>query len=233
MEAVGDNAGVVLKGAQSTFEFALKLVQFGTLGLGFLIIVLVFLLFVFHLLFRKEFSSSTLKMYFAFMGLGVFSLAVGFGTLVLEKLYPPNLNIAVAFSPKFETIGIPVPEIRYGGSVYVQGQAFSVRDDAVIMIQVDDTIDNYRKLQEERLKAIQFATKLADDVSFSITKATESLATQQSSIESAASIVADVPPENPADFGETLTSIKQANGDALGQLNMLERTMQKEIMAIR
>lgn len=233
MEALGEEADIVLKGAQSTFEFALKLVQFGTLGLGFLIIVLIFLLFVFHLLFGKEFSPSTLKMYFAFMGLGVVSMAVGFGTLVLEKLYPPNLNIAVAFSPKFETIGIPVPEIRYGGSVYVQGQAFSVRNDAVIMIQVDDTIDNYRKLQEERLKAIQFANKLAEDVSFSITKATGSLATQQTNIESAASILAEAPPNSPPDIDDTFISIKQANGDALEQLNILERTVRHEMMAIQ
>jgi len=133
--------------AAQTLDFALKALQFGALGLGALVVVLTFFIIAIHAMMSRPIPDGSKNIYFYFMLLGAFSTAIAFVGLIAEKILPSRANVAVAFSPNFQTLNIPTPEIRYGSEHHLENHAFLIHDSGTIIITVDATFDAYRKLQ--------------------------------------------------------------------------------------
>ncbi|MBB3964132.1 hypothetical protein [Rhizobium metallidurans] len=215
-----------------TLDFALKVLQLGALGLGGLVIVLSFLIILVRTTMGGQITDAQRAVFNSFMLLGAFSMTIAFACLLGEKYIPSRANVSLAFSPRFQTIGVPVPVIKYGEATYEENRSFLIHDTGTIIVSVDDTFDKYKQLQEaksiaENKAAAAAAVIKATDVKIGSTMQT--ISDQQQKIQEIVGavkpeVVAKLPPNVPENF----KAITKSNSSSIEQLGNIRESLQSK-----
>jgi hypothetical protein len=141
-------------------EFVIKAVQLGFLGFGALVFVMVFVI----LIRNEKPDASTARLRSRFLTIGfiafLFAGAVQLVTpFVTPKPVVGTYKVSVAFSPKLSTAQLPEPTMMVlpMNTPVTQDKPFSLAQDAVLTVQIDDIIK-----QAQGLKATAQALSAAN-----------------------------------------------------------------------
>jgi hypothetical protein len=217
---------------EQTLDFALKVLQLGALGLGGLVIVLAFLMILVRTTMGGTIPETQRAIFNSFMLLGAFSMTIAFVCLLGEKYIPSRANVSLAFSPKFQTIGVPVPVIKYGEATYEENHSFLIHDTGTIIVTVDDTFDKYKQLQEAKNVAEKKAAAAAAVIKatdFKIGSTLQTISDQQQKIQDIVGavkpeVVAKLPPSVP----ESFEAITKSNSSSIEQLGSIRETLKSK-----
>jgi hypothetical protein len=217
---------------EQTLDFALKALQLGALGLGGLVIVLTFLIILVRTTMGGPIPESQRSTFNSFMLLGAFSMTVAFISLIAEKYIPSRANIALAFSPKFQTIGLPPPAIKYGEASYSENHSFLIYDAGTIIVTVDDTFDAYKQLQtakDEAIKKADAATQVIKATDVKIGSTIKTISDQQQKIQE---IVGAVGPDDvaklPAGVPASFDAITKSTSSSIKQLGNIREQLKSK-----
>jgi len=143
------------------FDTVVKLVNIGFAGVG-----VVVLLFVFIILMQgKPADTGTQHLRQRFLSLGMaFAFFCGLLSVVTPLLAPKQViakpaNMLLSFSPRFESEGLPAPDITLpDGQMVPPGKTFEARDGQVL-VSVDDALKNVAALKQTALTLADTASK--------------------------------------------------------------------------
>ena len=143
------------------FDTVVKLVNIGFAGVGIAVLLFVFII----LLQGKPADEGTQQLRQRFLSLGMaFAFFCGVLSVLAPLLAPKQViakpaNMLLSFSPRFESEGLPAPDITLpDGQMVPPGKTFEARDGQVL-VSVDDALKNVAALKQSALALADTASK--------------------------------------------------------------------------
>ena len=173
--------GDLAAGGSGLFDTVVKLVNIGFAGVG-----VVVLLFVFIILMQgKPADAGTQRLRQRFLTLGMaFAFFCGLLSVVAPLIAPRPVNakpadMLLSFSPRFESEGLPAPDITLpNGEMVPPGKTFKAQDGQVL-VSLDDALKSVAALKQTALTLADTASaaqKQADTATAALAEAKDGAA---------------------------------------------------------
>lgn len=148
-------------GESGLFDTVIKLVNVGFAGVGVVVLLFVFII----LMHGKPADTGTQRLRHRFLTLGMaFAFFCGVLSVVTPLLAPRSegggvpADMLLSFSPRFETEGLPAPNITLpNGDVVPPGQRFKA-EGGQVLVSVDDALKSVQTLRQTALTLAETAS---------------------------------------------------------------------------